>query len=312
MNCPYGFGEGWADTVRSDWRYCLQATISGETVAYPPTFGLSCQKHFEPGNEDCFDQATNTELAVGVRADWCDNQWCYIDPCDCNVEQALSLYFEGEAYAYSYDTCGSEDAFAATIVGGTQVAQCSSGNSEGNSGVNSGGSSAANLAGNLTIVTITISASLDFDPASDTREQAAFKSGVMTTLNLPNSVVTTEDVVLRFEIATGSGRRLQTNYHVITTITFPRGGAASAVQDLLQIASAVTADALQANVITAFSNDGLPVPAIAVAEIGSPMVDTIAPPNDGSGAEDDSSAECGARVCAAVTVAFVAAAAARE
>jgi len=127
IDCPQGFGTGWADAMLSDWSYCLAATVLAETEAYQPTYGIGCQKHYEPGDAACFDQATNMELAVADRASWCDDQWCYVDPCDCNSEASQSARFAGASYAYSYVTCGSADAFAATVVGGTESADCAAG-----------------------------------------------------------------------------------------------------------------------------------------------------------------------------------------
>lgn len=87
----------------------------GELYAYPPTYGASCTKHFEPGHSSCFDVEAGVELPIGERAAWCDNPWCYVDPCDCNIESTQSERFEGATFSYTYAACNAEDAFSTML-----------------------------------------------------------------------------------------------------------------------------------------------------------------------------------------------------
>jgi len=148
LDCCNSNAGGNANHIR--WGSCLSALVSeGNIQPYPPTYGSQCMKHDEVGNEDCFSQSSGNEHGVGNRRDpvctadppttgcpvidadlrevWCDNFWCYVDPCVCNAAVSQSEYFLGQSISYSYDTCGSADLFAATVTGGTQQAVCTAG-----------------------------------------------------------------------------------------------------------------------------------------------------------------------------------------
>ena len=70
---------------------------------YPYDYGAMCKAHAEPGYSSCSGDNP---------ADWCDDPWCYVDPCTCNgFALAASDYFEGSGVSlfYSYAVCGSSD-----------------------------------------------------------------------------------------------------------------------------------------------------------------------------------------------------------
>eukprot|EP00746_Dinoflagellata_sp_MGD_P147758 gnl/MRDRNA2_/MRDRNA2_80075_c0_seq1.p1 gnl/MRDRNA2_/MRDRNA2_80075_c0~~gnl/MRDRNA2_/MRDRNA2_80075_c0_seq1.p1 ORF type:complete len:1679 (+),score=385.09 gnl/MRDRNA2_/MRDRNA2_80075_c0_seq1:132-5168(+) len=77
---------------------------------YPGNYGEYCRQHQEPGAEACFDlsQDPPVELPKDRKADWCDQPWCYVDPCRCHSvdDMTKSDYFPGTELVYSYDTCG--------------------------------------------------------------------------------------------------------------------------------------------------------------------------------------------------------------
>merc|ERR1740138_360775 len=77
----------------ADFSYCLAGNVAGTTVTHQPTYGASCMKHFEPGSSDCMNLDTGNELAIGERECWCDEVWCYVDPCNCNSDHAASIRF---------------------------------------------------------------------------------------------------------------------------------------------------------------------------------------------------------------------------
>lgn len=79
-------------------------------------FGASCKKHLEPAQAACTNLATGEELPDGERASWCDEPWCYVDPCTCNladvaggptVKTWLNERGVNPVMAYSYNNCKS-------------------------------------------------------------------------------------------------------------------------------------------------------------------------------------------------------------
>merc|ERR1719245_1736968 len=104
----------------SDCRCIGFAGVSGElsvldgSVSMPADLGSSCDAWDKDMHPDC--------KRSGSRPEWCDQKWCYIDPCSCNLPDetppALSLYIPGASFQnkplyYSYATCnpGSQDKF---------------------------------------------------------------------------------------------------------------------------------------------------------------------------------------------------------
>jgi len=92
----------------------LPGTISvlfeKETLQYPAETGSLCKAwdlHFHP--------ACQKESG---RPKWCDEAWCYVDPCSCTIPipPKTSWYLpgatiQGRHIYYSYEACGSEDVY---------------------------------------------------------------------------------------------------------------------------------------------------------------------------------------------------------
>jgi len=60
-----------------------------------------------------FDQKECTDLLPpksGVLP-WCNENWCYVDPDNCDLDKAPSYFFPGLNLYYSYTTCGSNNYF---------------------------------------------------------------------------------------------------------------------------------------------------------------------------------------------------------
>lgn len=87
------------------------ANISGitETTAgpYPADLGALCMPWDAGRNADCVKEEPE---------DWCGDLWCYVDPCNCDIDvlPKVSAYlpdaeYQGKPVYYSYATCGSED-----------------------------------------------------------------------------------------------------------------------------------------------------------------------------------------------------------
>jgi len=56
------------------------------------------------------------DMQTGVKASWCDNAWCYIDPCACDDANAnQAFYFDAELF-YSYATCGTADQWTQSVM----------------------------------------------------------------------------------------------------------------------------------------------------------------------------------------------------
>ncbi|CAJ1398790.1 unnamed protein product [Effrenium voratum] len=120
----------WATSVASPGCTCLshgqvakmvngmskvEATVSGSTVDYPATYGNYCGKQAEPGSSSCWNLTNDMELPTADQAGWCNDPWCYVDPCTCPVaDLAMSSYFPGSGLYYSYSNCGGVDTFTSS------------------------------------------------------------------------------------------------------------------------------------------------------------------------------------------------------
>jgi len=127
----YACSEWWAASTGK----CVQANVSGTMFNYQEDYGMSCKVHGEPGNTACsyittVASTTGQPKPANMKADWCDNTWCYVDPCNCNAPDVYkSSYFPLSMY-YSYSTCGSADAFTGGEGGSEQKEISSCGSSE--------------------------------------------------------------------------------------------------------------------------------------------------------------------------------------
>jgi len=74
----------------------LDVTIGGTIYPYSADYGIGCRAH--DNNYPPLCQGTN-------RQSWCTQQWCYVDPQDCNVAKTVSSYFPGIDAYYSYVPC---------------------------------------------------------------------------------------------------------------------------------------------------------------------------------------------------------------
>merc|ERR1712079_325593 len=59
-----------------------------------------------------WDRSNNPDCKGPDAPAWCEDSWCFVDPCQCQASQAPkpSLYsyvkFMGHPLFFSYDTCG--------------------------------------------------------------------------------------------------------------------------------------------------------------------------------------------------------------
>ncbi|CAE7365952.1 PKD2 [Symbiodinium natans] len=93
----------------------VQASVGGSDVMYPASYGNYCGKQSEPGASACFNLTSGEELPASEQAGWCNDPWCYVDPCTCPVaDLALTSYFPGSKLYYSYSNCGGVDTFSSS------------------------------------------------------------------------------------------------------------------------------------------------------------------------------------------------------
>lgn len=87
----------------------LRVNISNQQFRFPADLGSSCQSWDDGRHPDC---------RKAEQPGWCHRQWCYVDPCTCNIEELpkVSTYFPRANYRkkalyYSYEACHSFDTF---------------------------------------------------------------------------------------------------------------------------------------------------------------------------------------------------------
>jgi len=106
-----------------------RVTIKGKQVDFPADTGASCHA-WEIGN--------HPECTGGSAPSWCNQKWCYVDPCECGLEtppktstyldrdtgsddilnildgsgqDRVRALYQGRPIYYSYATCGGIDYF---------------------------------------------------------------------------------------------------------------------------------------------------------------------------------------------------------
>merc|ERR1712224_612109 len=84
-------------------------------TTYPADYGESCKIHKEPGASSCFDltKVPPEEKATADQANWCNQKWCYIDPCNCDAPDATKSDYFPDTLHYSYATCGDKNTYTA-------------------------------------------------------------------------------------------------------------------------------------------------------------------------------------------------------
>jgi len=82
--------------------------VSGEKVSFPADLGARCEAWDAKKHPDCPGES------------WCEQKWCYVDPCKCKNLPALpkpttylpDANYQGKPVHYSYATCGGSDSFS--------------------------------------------------------------------------------------------------------------------------------------------------------------------------------------------------------
>jgi len=100
---------------------CVGVAVSGITTVkignasykglYPAEIGSSCRD---------WDQGRYPGSCTGPDdpLDWCENSWCYVDPCNCEIDKPTTpsdylpdATYEGKQIHFSYATCGHNNTY---------------------------------------------------------------------------------------------------------------------------------------------------------------------------------------------------------
>jgi hypothetical protein len=117
-----------------DWAFngkCVKTVgLVSNFTTYAADYGESCKIHLEPGSSSCFDLTTvpPTAKAIVDQANWCNQKWCYIDPCNCDAPDPTNSDYFPDTLHYSYATCGDKNTYTAlesstNTVGNAQCAE---------------------------------------------------------------------------------------------------------------------------------------------------------------------------------------------
>jgi hypothetical protein len=89
--------------------------LSSNFTSYGADYGESCKIQKEPGATACFDLSKTppVEKAQSAQANWCNQKWCYIDPCNCDAPDATKSDYFPATLHYSYATCGDKNTYTA-------------------------------------------------------------------------------------------------------------------------------------------------------------------------------------------------------
>jgi len=96
----------------------MQVEIKGKKVAFPADTGGQCKTHEKEHHPEC---------KSATPPDWCNQAWCYVDPCTCTIpiSPKTNTYvpeanYQGRPVYYSYATCGGTDSWT----GGNHDSAC--------------------------------------------------------------------------------------------------------------------------------------------------------------------------------------------
>lgn len=85
----------------------IEGTTDTTLGVYPADLGAHCEAWEHDRIADC---------KVANPPSWCEDSWCYVDPCNCDLEvlpktssAQPDAKYQGKTLYYSYATCGSVD-----------------------------------------------------------------------------------------------------------------------------------------------------------------------------------------------------------
>merc|ERR1719220_421208 len=81
---------------------------------YPADVGAHCEAWDDNRHVRCKEGA-----APGAGKGWCAQSWCYVNPCNCDIDvlPKIAVYnseatYRGKPLFWSYTTCGGKDMFS--------------------------------------------------------------------------------------------------------------------------------------------------------------------------------------------------------
>lgn len=92
----------------ADDGYCVTATgvSPGQDYLYPASYGAECKVHADPGDSRCWDISSNLELLEIDQASFCREEWCFVDPCSCPLDDVVNVSYFNEVLLFrSYSNC---------------------------------------------------------------------------------------------------------------------------------------------------------------------------------------------------------------
>jgi hypothetical protein len=86
---------------------------------------------------DAWDKGMHPKCRGTVPPAWCNQKWCYVDPCSCDIEvlpkqTVLGIQYQGSLAYWSYSTCGGTDFFSEDMAPDS----CAMQKTEGQCGIN--------------------------------------------------------------------------------------------------------------------------------------------------------------------------------
>jgi len=108
---PHGpsYGKNECRCVGMDNLQGYYATqVNFHHVQYAAETGASCE---------AWDKGSHPECKGAVPPQWCSQQWCYVDPCSCDLDvlpkpTSTGVEYQGGSAYWSYATCGGTDFFS--------------------------------------------------------------------------------------------------------------------------------------------------------------------------------------------------------
>jgi len=102
----HGYGKDKCPCIGIDnLRGYFAATLDFHHVQYPLEVGASC---------NTWERGIHPECKETPAPSWCRESWCYVDPCNCDLDVQpkrtnLGVTYQGNAAYFSYDTCNAFD-----------------------------------------------------------------------------------------------------------------------------------------------------------------------------------------------------------
>jgi len=105
------------DNVEGETVFKLDHEEKEVDVSYPADIGARCKAWDDDRHPLC-----KAGEKPGRGEKWCAQSWCYVDPCNCNIDvlPKISTYdaeatYQGKPLFWSYATCGGKDMFTKKI-----------------------------------------------------------------------------------------------------------------------------------------------------------------------------------------------------